>query len=331
MIGDYIYLCKLFGGCYDLVQTNGGNISVKDDTKIVIKRSGFKMIETQINKGYVVCDINSIKKQMELNDENLQNTIIQGEDKATPSIETFFHLLPKKYVVHLHPTFLLHILCLKSWKEDLQNMNLPFNYLCVDYCKPGIELSNSIFENYSDQNVIFLQNHGLIVCDDNTDAIIDVCVEINKSIKHIYNNCNQTDLQFINMLNKLIPDKYIQSMIVNNLTYDRYFYKLSPDLYLYLGEYPIIIESRDIILEKEIEKYFNKYNKYPTIVIKDNLVYCISNTYEGLQNLKEMVQTYYQVVALNPNASYNEINNSTLLDNWDKEKLRLNYNEQHIR
>ena len=125
------------------------------------------------------------------------------------------------------------------------------------------------------------------------------------------------------MLNKLIPYKYIQSIIINNLTYDRYFYKLSPDLYLYLGEYPIIIESRDTILEKEIEKYFNKYNKYPTIVIKDNLVYCISNTYEGLQNLKEMVQTYYQVVALNPNASYYEINNYTFLQNWEKEKLRL--------
>jgi hypothetical protein len=115
-------------------------------------------------------------------------------------------------------------------------------------------------------------------------------------------------------------------MHIHNLTYDRYFYKLSPDLYLYLGECPIIIESRDTNLEKEIEKYFSKYNKYPTVVIKDNIVYCISNTYEGLQNLKIMVQTYYQVIELNPNTSYNEINNSSILNNWDKEKLRLNYN-----
>jgi len=322
MIEDYIYLCKLFGGCYDLVQTNGGNISVKDDTKIIIKKSGFKMIETQINKGYVICDINKIRLQMELNDENLQNTIIQGEDKATPSIETFFHLLPKKYVVHLHPTFLLHILCLKSWKEDLQHMNLPFNYLCIDYCKPGIELSNSIFEHYNDQNVIFLQNHGLILCDNSIDNIVDLCVQINRSIKNTF-NCNQTGLYTIDILNKLIPNKYIQSMHIHNLTYDRYFYKLSPDLYLYLGEYPIIIESRDTNLEKEIEKYFSKYNKYPTVIIKDNIVYCISNTYEGLQNLKEMVQTYYQVIELNPNTSYNEINNFTFLQDWEKEKLRI--------
>jgi hypothetical protein len=92
---------------------------------------------------------------------------------------------------------------------------------------------------------------------------------------------------------------------------------------LYLGEYPIIIESRDTNLEKEIEKYFSKYNKYPTVIIKDNIVYCISNTYEGLQNLKEMVQTYYQVIELNPNTSYNEINNFTFLQDWEKEKLRI--------
>lgn len=323
MIEDYIHLCKLFGGCYDLIQANGGNISVKDTNTIVIKKSGFKMIETQINKGYVICDISKIQKQIDLNNENLESTILQGEPNATPSIETFFHLLPKKYVVHLHPTFLLHILCLINWKEYLQYMNLSFKYLCIDYCKPGIELSKSIFEKYNNENVIFLQNHGLILCDDSIDRIKDLCNQINNSIKYVYTNCIYTDVQFIDILNKLIPNKYIQSILIQNISHDRYFYKLSPDLYLYLGEYPIIIESSDVYIDKEIEKYFNKYNKYPTIVIKDNLVYCISNTYEGLQNIKEMVYTYYQVIALNPNVSYNEINNHTVLENWEKEKLRL--------
>lgn len=323
MIEDYIRLCKLFGGCYDLVQTNGGNISVKDTSKIVIKRSGFKMIETELNKGYVTCDINTIKRKLELNDENLQDSILFGE--GTPSIETFFHLLPTKYVVHLHPTFLLHILCLNEWKEQLHNLNLPFEYLCIDYCKPGIELSKSIFEQYKNEKVIFLQNHGVILCDDSIDIIIKLCNKINTSIKKLYTNCIQTDIQFMDILNRLIPDKYIQSIVIHNILHDRYFYKLSPDLYLYLGEYPIIIESTDINIEKEIEKYFNKYNKCPTIVIKDNLVYCISDTYDALQNLKEMVATYYQVVMLNPNISYNEINNHIFLRNWDKEKLRLKH------
>ena len=60
-VKEYIELCKVFGGCYDLVQTNGGNISVKDNNHIIIKKSGFKMIETEMNKGYVICDINKIK------------------------------------------------------------------------------------------------------------------------------------------------------------------------------------------------------------------------------------------------------------------------------
>ena len=44
-VKEYIELCKVFGGCYDLVQTNGGNISVKDNNHIIIKNISIIMIE----------------------------------------------------------------------------------------------------------------------------------------------------------------------------------------------------------------------------------------------------------------------------------------------
>ena len=323
MVEDYIYLCKLFGGCYDLVQTNGGNISVKTDNRIIIKKSGFKMLNTEVNKGYVICDIDKIKYEMNLNNENIQNTIIEGELNATPSIETFFHLIPKKYVVHIHPTYLLYFLCLKGWKEELEHFNFNFNYMMINYYKPGIELSNKIFEHYNSENVIFLQNHGVILCDDNIENIIKYISEINYKILSILPNINCTNITFLKELYTILPNKYIKSVYIQNISHDRYFYKLSPDLFLYLGEYPIVVESSEVNIENEINKYIFRYNKSPNIIISNNIIYCISNTYDNVKNLEEMIQTYYQLITLNLNAPFNEINNPNDLENWDKEKLRL--------
>jgi hypothetical protein len=120
--------------------------------------------------------------------------------------------------------------------------------------------------------------------------------------------------------NAILPNKIIKSCAIKNINNDRYFYKLSPDLFLYLGEYPIIIESSETDIKYEIDKCI----KTPNVIIHNNLVYCISNNYEGVRNLEEMVETYYQIISLNPNIHFNEINNSKVLLEWDKEKLRLN-------
>lgn len=322
MIEEYIYLCKIFGGCYDLIQTNGGNISIKEANTIIIKKSGFKLIETELNKGYVLCDINKIKKKIELHDENINECIIEGEKDATPSIETFFHLLPKKYIVHLHPTYLLYYLSLFNWVEEIDNIGFSFKYIYVNYHKPGLELSNMILNKYKNENVIFLQNHGLILCDDSIDNLFNHIYEVNKKLETKL-NIHITDIYFLKNLYTLLPNSIIKSIYIKNIIHDRYFYKLSPDIFLYLGEYPIIMESAEINIEKEINKYKLQFKKAPTVIIQNNIVYCISNKYNNLKNIEEMVQLYYQIISLNVNTIFNEINNKSVLENWEKEKIRL--------
>jgi rhamnose utilization protein RhaD (predicted bifunctional aldolase and dehydrogenase) len=119
----------------------------------------------------------------------------------------------------------------------------------------------------------------------------------------------------------LLPDKVIKSSFVNNITNDRYFYKLSPDMLLYLGERPIILESSDQNIEEEIKKNVNV-----KIIIYEELIYCISNSYSNLKSLEEMIQTYYLLIKCNNNSNlFHEISNeeSLVLNNWDKEKIRL--------
>ena len=62
-VSDYIYLSKLFGACIDYVQATGGNISVKTDTELIIKKSGFAMAETTESKGYVICSLDTLSNR----------------------------------------------------------------------------------------------------------------------------------------------------------------------------------------------------------------------------------------------------------------------------
>uniref|UniRef100_A0A6C0D6M2 Class II aldolase/adducin N-terminal domain-containing protein n=1 Tax=viral metagenome TaxID=1070528 RepID=A0A6C0D6M2_9ZZZZ len=305
-IDEYIELCRIFGGSYDLVQTNGGNISIKNKNKIIIKRSGFKMIETEMNKGYVICDINKI----DFTNENIENSVISGQ--GTPSIETFFHLLPKKYIVHLHPIILLHYLSLNNWKEDISNIFE--NCLYIEYKKPGLELSRSILDTYNNESIIFLQNHGIILCSDNKD---DIYILINNILNKFTSRFPSTNILFMRDLYFKLKDKIIISSYIPFLKSDRYFFKLSPDISLYLDDSPIIFETSHYDLNFDLTK---------KIIIYNDIVYLVDINFNKVKNLEEMVKSYYLVLECGFNNDYHEISDEDkiALERWDKEKLRLN-------
>lgn len=305
-IEEYIELCKVFGGSYDLVQTNGGNISVKSKNLIIIKRSGFKMIETELNKGYVICDINKI----DFTNENIEDSVVFGE--GTPSIETFFHLLPKKYIVHLHPIKLVHLLSLKNWSELI--LDLFDNVLCINYKKPGLELSKEILNNYNNEEIIFLQNHGIILCSNTKDEIYNLIYNIFE--KYNTNRIPSTHILFMKYLYNKINNKLIISSYIPWIKHDRYFFKLTPDILLYLGNSPYIFET---------DNYTN-INEFDTnVIIYKDVVYLVGNNYANIKNLEEMVKTYYLILECGLNDNYHEISKdeNDKLKSWDKEVLRL--------
>jgi ribulose-5-phosphate 4-epimerase/fuculose-1-phosphate aldolase len=303
-IDEYIELCKVFGGCYDLVQTNGGNISIKSDNQIIIKRSGFKMIETEVNKGYVICDTSKI----DFTRENIEDSIISGE--GTPSIETFFHLLPKKYIVHLHPIKLLHYLSLNNWKDYINN----YNILYINYKKPGLELSREILDTYNNESTIFLQNHGIIICSDIKDNIYNIMDTVLS--KYDISRFPSTNILFMRDLYYKIKDKVIISSYIPFVKSDRYFFKLSPDISLYLNDSPITFES---------SKYNLNFDLTKKIIIYNDIIYLIDISFNKVKNLEEMVRSYYLVLECGSNNNYHEISNEDKksLEIWDKEKLRL--------
>ena len=164
---EYIQLSKLFGACLDMVQGKGGNISIKDSSTLIIKQSGFIMSDTDDNKGYLLCDLKKIQEKFLAKDENLLSCVVSGHGR--PSMETFFHSLPPKYIVHVHPTSFMKYLC----QDDLSFLlKLYPHALCIPYVQPGYDLSEVIQKVYEGQSLIFLKNHGVIFLEESLDSLL---------------------------------------------------------------------------------------------------------------------------------------------------------------
>ena len=94
-------------------------------------------------------------------------------------------------VIHLHETFSLSILVLKEYKLILESI-LPksFSYAFINYVKPGNDLAKAINKELNEKNkcdMLFLQNHGIIVCGERIEEIDNKINILRSSIKDFLN------------------------------------------------------------------------------------------------------------------------------------------------
>lgn len=296
---DFVYLCKLFGGLNELVQHGGGNISIKNDSEFIIKSSGFALSEVNKDIGYVIMDLGKLKQInfLDNNEPDLKNMIIKN---INPSIETYFHIFLKKYVVHLHPTLINIELCKKN-----PIINIDEEYIFIDYIKPGYDLSREIFKQYKNERLIFLKNHGIIFSADTLQEIKELIIKtfasfnINdpfldiKNYIDLYDNiCKNNEILFkvpyeYNKILGCFPDLYIKSY--------------TPDIIVYLG---------------------SKINNDSVLYIDNGNIYIKSDTKYKCYKILEVLESYYYLYINNSiSIKEKEIND---VKNWDKEIFRQN-------
>lgn len=184
---DYIQktieLHNYFGKNDNYVQGAGGNISIKEGDIIHIKKSGKHFREIKDKNDIISCNISKEDIQGVLNIynkqnlENRYNTLIEDKisGKDRPSIELSFHVFGDKYTLHLHPTIVNIFNCTKQGQEIIKQLcedNENMSY--VDYCKPGIILTNKIMEKRTMLNdITFLFNHGIIITGPSEESILE--------------------------------------------------------------------------------------------------------------------------------------------------------------
>jgi len=174
-----------------LVQGPGGNVSIKvNDGRMLVKASGYRLDGVSEKSGLVLVDYNLIRSFFTSSSNNL--SLCQQDDSifevfksavinssSRPSMETGFHAVLGKAVVHTHPIFVNLLGSMVGGRKIAEEIGLECRF--VPYISPGYALASCISSFF---NMTFLlQNHGLIVSGTNLETCVDKTVEINEAIK----------------------------------------------------------------------------------------------------------------------------------------------------
>jgi ribulose-5-phosphate 4-epimerase/fuculose-1-phosphate aldolase len=258
-INELIHITSQFVNQPDLIQGPGGNTSVKDESgKMYIKASGYLFKEMNENSGYscvrykeiadffrysnVISKAEGETKSLQLITENIESDD-SGLKYPKPSMETGFHALLGKYVIHTHSVWTNLINCnkngidiIKTFEGELRN-----KIAYIPFVSPGYGLSYLISKEQSasrekstsEPQIFFLENHGVVVHHDNKEEAIRLLRLVDEKIKEI-NMVNTTVFPSVTLVeehNKYIPGDSFCSQIMQKYKVDINFFQkvLFPD------------------------------------------------------------------------------------------------------
>ncbi|MEA0971024.1 Class II aldolase domain protein [Candidatus Megaera venefica] len=235
-IKDLVFMSKTIGDNPAYVQGGGGNISVKlDQTKMAIKASGYILKNVTEEDGYCIVDYPRVRDYLSHpdNDETIFSMKIKSFAKNSgkrPSMETGFHVLLGKFVLHTHSVFANLINCSKEGKDICYQL-FP-KALWIDYATPGrlltIKIREALQSAISYPNVIFLQNHGVIVSGESSTEVLNIHEELNNIIQRYFRLNNSSYISHTQIANIeyirnniLFPDQAVYTLageeILNSL------------------------------------------------------------------------------------------------------------------
>ena len=327
---EFNEFCGRIGSNRLLVQGGGGNVSWKDDGCLWVKASGTRIGDALTSDIFVPVDLELLKQ--EISSENFNaSPVLLTESHRRPSIETMFHgILPQKYVVHLHEINSLSRLVGRDAKRVFgELMPTEFAWSFVGYHKPGPELAKGIHgssDRLADLDFIFLENHGLIVADDELEMLDDKLAKFNKIFAieprafQIGNLASERDVPKL-LMNEfswvMDPDIEVLAIDPSLIDYVENNWVMYPDHAVFLGPKACIVELGDIDEQNSDALAKNSFifvsqlgvlkNKKATMAELDQLL-CYS----------DVLKRIYVNTDLR-NLEYDEV--LALID-WDAEKYR---------
>ncbi len=190
-IEELLHLCRFAGSSPEIAQGAGGNVSVKAaDGSMWIKASGYRLSAIRHGVGYLAMrtpnsgDLSKSVQGLESSAANISmssylQSLVYDSTNLRPSLETWFHAVLGRVVLHTHPIYANAFACMAGGREALEAM-LPNPPAYVAYEPPGHRLGAAVhravdrFEH--EQGVspasLILENHGLItVADDPNEAV----------------------------------------------------------------------------------------------------------------------------------------------------------------
>lgn len=336
----FVRISKYAGMREDLVQAGGGNSAFKiSPEKMFIKASGFQLAEVTEIDGYatvnpcVIRDAFLSADCMDEISETMGKRILEEAYMAgrQPSIETFLHAMSGKYSLHTHPIVVNALACRKDGMEVLKKL-FP-DALFVPYATPGIELAKAYFKAYrngsrdtgKEYDVVFLQNHGMLISSDTADGILERTEAILYKIEEFL-GINMASYHTLTNLWELFEKKILWRVTDENVlnVYSNkkgmWDHAFCPDCVVFLGKKPLVLHS-DFLEEKHV--FESVYGEPVMVVHKDNL-YIVADSVKKALEIQSVMSFSAQVMELNDEVECNLLSDQeqNYLLNWDAEKYR---------
>ncbi len=206
-LADFERLSRAAGGRADYVQGGGGNTSVKlPGGLMAIKASGFCLSDIRSDKAYAVLDYEALRRFYrenrleDLADAEQEGSActkantkqIEGLEALRPSVEAGFHSILKTYVLHTHSVYANLAACSGACREiaALALAGADYAWGWVDYTDPGARLTFAIQAEIKRVEaaegktpaVILMQNHGVIVHDDDPSRCLAIHADVNERL-----------------------------------------------------------------------------------------------------------------------------------------------------
>lgn len=256
---DVIYFCQSIGRDPLLVQGAGGNVSWKDGEVLWVKASGTWLADAGAQDIFVPVDLGALRVSLDAGDFDATPKSI-AEATLRPSIETLLHaLMPHKVVVHLHPVEILASLVREDAEAILGNALVgSTRWVTVPYRKPGAALAQAVAKaltRFPEANVIFLQNHGVVLGADDIAEVELLLQDLLTTFKSeaLVSVDSETPVSPLMGDNALpyfpLADTEVQRLALDESLYRRLssFWVLYPDHAVFLGRRAACYDSIDCL------------------------------------------------------------------------------------
>ena len=347
---ELVKISRYAGQRLDLVQAGGGNSSVKTvDGVMMIKASGFLLSEISVERGFSELSLPSLKgifldnsiqstlshREREfLSEEWVNKARIKGEK---PSIETTFHAILQKYVLHTHPMVVNMIVCREDWRQRLTDI-FPDNDFCfIDYQTPGIDLALELNKKVTEMGCIprvtFLQNHGLIVSSDKLEDIFGLTERIVNRLEEFlgidFGQYKNAQLIGNVLFDKLAMDEliyWVEDQWLNQVIGESpelfFMPPFAPDVVVFCGSGAV--KMHDINDVEQIEKYKKQFGVFPKVLICGGKIFLVALSMRKAREMEEVLKFTIQVLKQNKNQKLNFLGENEIhyLNHWEAEKYR---------
>jgi rhamnose utilization protein RhaD (predicted bifunctional aldolase and dehydrogenase) len=202
---QFVEFCHLVGAHPDLVQSGGGNISIKlSDDEMLIKASGMDLSEVSETQNYV-----------HLKYQGPTQFHLKTPSGFRPSMETGFHIsLKQKFVLHTHSVW-ANILTCSEEGENLVKKLFPMA-VWIPYTSPGKELGDLIELKKGEHQLFFLQSHGLISTGQTWEECWQLHCDVREKVKEYFILSDYEDFSTDSVdAGVLFPDQVVYRSVDN--------------------------------------------------------------------------------------------------------------------